>query len=107
MEFNEEKRTKLNLLLFQLGEMVKDPPTVLDHYDWKNDLDYVMQEIRDISEEAYEKLYDIVLQVQRMGEEHIGDIDGDAAPNVTARSAELYFQQVAYLTSEINSLKKV
>jgi len=105
MELNEEQRSKLNVLLFQLGDLLKEPPTILDVHDWKNNIDYVMQEIREISSEAYEKLDDLVTQVWRLGEQHVYEIDSDEPPNVVAHSAEKYFEQVSYVTSEINSLK--
>lgn len=105
MNLNEEQSAKLNVLLFQLGELVKDLPTVLDYRDWKNNIDYVMREIHDISDIAYEKLDDLVTQIIQIGEDHVYLLDSDEAPNVIAHSSETYFKQVAYLTSEINSLK--
>ena len=105
MNHDDKKLVKLNALLYQLGEQVKDLPTLLDYHEWKNNLDYTMQEIRDISDKAYESLEDLVTQVCRIGEEHIYELDNDEPPSVTARSSELYFEQVAYITSEVNRLK--
>jgi len=105
MELNEEQRSKLSVLLFQLGDQLKEPPTILDYQDWKNNVDYIMEEIRDISDEAYNKLDDLVTEVLRLGEEHMHEIDAEEPPNVLARSAELFYAQVSYVTSEINSLK--
>ncbi len=105
MDLNEEQRAKLNVLLFQLGDQLKEPPTILDYQDWKNNVDYIMQEIRDISDTAYHKLDDLVTEVLRLGEEHVAEIDSDEPPNIVARSAELFFMQVSYVNSEINNLK--
>jgi len=107
MKSDEKKAKRLNLLLFQLGELVKDPPTALDIEDWKKNVEYVMQEIRDISDHVYDRLDDLVTEVVRIGEEHIHQIDMDEAPSVVARSGELYFTQIAYLNSEINMLKSL
>ena len=105
MDLNEEQRSKLNILLFQLGDQLKEPPTVLDYQDWKNNVDYIMEEIRDISDAAYGKLDDLVTEALRLGEEHMHEIDSDEPPNVVGRSAELFYTQVSYVTSEINNLK--
>ncbi|CCB89468.1 hypothetical protein [Simkania negevensis] len=107
MNLNEEQRAKLSVLLYQLGDQLKEPPTILDYQDWKNNVDYIMQEIRDISDAAYYKLDDLVTEVLRLGEEHVYEIDSDEPPNVVARSAELFYTQVSYVTSEINSLKSL
>lgn len=101
----DENNHKLNLFLCQLGELIKEPPTVLNYYDWKSNIDYLMQEIHDVSDATYEKFNDLVAQVMEVGEEHVYFVDSDEPPNVISRSMEQYFKQVSYLTSEINSLK--
>jgi len=102
-----DPHTKLNHYLFQLSELIKSPPTVLDYHDWKSNVDFVMQEIHDLSDRAYEELEDLVTQLKRLGEDHVFRIDADEPPDVISRSSELYFEQVSYLTSEMNRLKGV
>lgn len=102
---DEAGETKLGLLLFQLGELVKDPPTTVDLYDWRYNIDHVMKEIKDLAPDYYEQLDDLVTAVQMEGERHVSDIDAEEAPNVIAHSGEHYFAKVAHLISEINRLK--
>lgn len=105
MEFSHEKRNKLHSLFYQLSELIKSLPTILDFYDWVGRVDYIMQEIRDLSDRAYERLNDLVLELERIAEKHVEDLDEDVSPRVAASSAEKYFQQVSYVISEINQLK--
>ncbi len=97
---------KLGILLFQLSELVKDPPTPIDFYDWRDNVSHVMKEIKAISLKSYDRLDDLVLAIERYGEQHVNDIENEVSPAEIAHSAERYFQQAAFLTSEINSLKR-
>ena len=102
----DEKQIKLHALFFQLGEILKEPPTIIDCYDWIDNIDFLMQQIQAISEDVYSKLDDLVTEVQRCGKEHVHDIDTEASPSQISRSADLYFKQVSYINSEINNLKE-
>ncbi|NGX51497.1 MAG: hypothetical protein K1060chlam2_01363 [Chlamydiae bacterium] len=101
----EATKTKLQLLLYQLGELLNEPPTTLDLPDWRDNVTYIMEEIRDISELAFNHLEDLVAEVVRLGEVHVADLDEDAPPKQTERTGYDYFKQVGFVSSEINSLK--
>ena len=104
---DEATQTKLGLLLFQLGELAKDPPTTVDLYDWRFNLDHVMEEIKELAPDYHERLYDLVTAIQAQGEQHVTDIDAEEAPNVIAHSGQIYFEKVSILNSEINQLKSL
>ncbi|MBI3211279.1 MAG: hypothetical protein HYZ47_01150 [Simkania negevensis] len=106
-ERENSTRAKLSLLLFQLGELFKDPPTVLDYYDWSDNIDYILGEINQLSSTAFNRLEDLVIEAQRRGKQHVDDIDADEAPSVIEHSSYLYFEQVSFITSEINSIKSL
>ena len=104
---DDAAHTKLNLLLFQLSESVKIPPTIVDLYDWRYNVDYVMGQIKELAPDHYNRLDDLVTAVQLQGQNHITDIDADEAVNVIAHSSEHYFEKVSMLISEINHLKSL
>ncbi len=106
MQMKDKKQIEFHSLLFQLGEILKEPPTVIDCYDWLDTIDALMRQIRAISKEAHDKLDDLICEVQRRGQEHVRDIDANESPSQVARSADLYFEQVSYTNSEINDLKE-
>ena len=104
---DEATRQKLQLLIFQLSEIINDPPTILDLADWEDNIEHVMNEIKDVSEMAYDRLDDLVIEVVRRGEIHVKDVDDEVSPKQSEQTAHEYFQQVAFVTSEINSLKSI
>jgi hypothetical protein len=103
----EEKRVRLNTLLFRLSEFLKSPPIVIDLYTWTDDVEGVMDEIQGVSSDAYERLDDLVVELLHRAEQHISDLDADEAPSVVEHDNNLYFEQVARINSEINFLKKL
>lgn len=105
----EKKRLdkKINLLFFQLSQLVNDPPTTVDFYDWRSNVNNLMQEIEGFSPRVHDRLDDLVEAVKLQGERHVSDLDAEESPAVTAHSQERYFQSVAMLDSEINQLKKI
>ena len=98
---------QVNLLFFQLSELVNDPPTILDFYDWRSNVNKLMKEIKRLSPKDHERLDDLVEGVKLHGEKHINDLDAEESPAVIAHSQEHYFQSVAMLESEINQLKRL
>jgi len=104
---DDATKAKLQVLFFQLNEILKDPPTILDFPEWKDNISYVMDQIKELSELVYNRLDDLVTELIRRGENHVSDLDVDAAPQQTERSAYKYFEQLAYIESEINSLKSL
>ena len=98
---------KVNLLFFQLSELVNNPPTTIDFYDWRSNINALMKEIKRLSPEDHKRLDDLVEGVKMRGEKHIIDLDAEESPAVVAHSQEHYFQSVAMLESEINQLKRL
>ena len=105
----EKKRLdgRINFFFFQLSELVNDPPTTLDFYDWRSNVNTLMEEIKELSLSDYEQLDDLVEAVKLQGERHVSDLDAEESPAVIAHSQEHYFESVAMLDSEINQLKKI
>ena len=103
----EERRVKINTLLFRLSDLLKSPPIVIDLYTWTADVEQVMDEMQEISSDAYERLDDLVVELLRRAEQHISDLDADEAPSIIEHDNNLYFEQVAIINSEINFLKKL
>ena len=104
---DEASREALEVLLFQLMELLKSPPVVLDLPDWRENVEDVMNKIKDLSEVAYENLEDLVIEAVRRAEVHVQDLDENTQPQQTERSAQEYFTQVGFVSSEINSLKSI
>jgi len=102
---DEAAKEKLQLLLYQLSEILNEPPTTLDLPDWKDNVAYVMDQIKGVSELGYNHLEGLVIEVVRRGEVHVADLDEDASAAQTERTAYEYFEQVAFVASEINTLK--
>ena len=95
------------LLLYQLGELIKDPPVVIDYYGWLNDVDRSMKAIKKVDREAYDRLIDLVSELQRRAGDMIKDLDDEEIPSTIARDHSHYFEEASFITSEINSLKNV
>lgn len=104
---DEATKQKLQVLLFQLGEIIKDPPTILDLSVWEDNIELVMDEIKEVCELAYDRLDDLVIEVIRRGEIHVKNVDEEMPPNEVEQTEHEYFQQVGFVTSEINSLKSI
>jgi len=104
---DEASREALEVLLFQLMELLKGPPVFLDLPEWRENVEDVMNKIKDLSEVAYENLEDLVVEAVRRVEVHVQDLDENTEPQQTERSAQEYFTQVGFVSSEINSLKSI
>lgn len=107
MPQDEASKEKMQLLLFQLSELLKDPPIVINLPDWRESVEDVMEEINELSSYAHDRLQDLVIEGVRRVEVHVEDLDSDAAPNKTESSAHEYYAQVAFINSEINALKSL
>lgn len=107
MPQDEPSKEKMQILLFQLGELLKDPPIVLNLADWRDSVEDVMDEIEGLSPYARDRLQDLVTEAIRRAEVHVDDLDSDAPPNKTEMSAQEYFAQIAFVGSEINALKSI
>jgi len=103
----EASKEALQLLLYQIMELLKAPPVVLDLPDWRENVEHVMNEIRKHSELAYDNLQDLVVEAVRRAEVHVQDFDEGAQPQQTERSSQEYFTQVGFISSEIHSLKSI
>lgn len=104
---DEASKNKLSLLLYQLSELMKNPPIVVDFYDWRDSVEITMDDIQDVAPYAHERLQDLVIEVVRRAEIHVDDLDRDALPTDKERSMHDYFAQVGFVTSEINALKSL
>ncbi len=100
-------KSKLQVLLFQLTELLKDPPIIINLPDWRDNVEGVLEEIGALSPDAYDRLQSLVAEAIRRAVAHVGDLDNEAAPNKTERSYNEYFTQVAFVTSEINAIKSL
>lgn len=85
--------------------MISSIPAPIDLYGWQEDIDDMMSRIRALSLPTYERLEGLVSELIKRGMEHIRDLDNEEAPSVTEESARRYFEQAAFLTSEIQSLR--
>ena len=65
----------------------------------------LMDEIEKLSPFVQKRLDDLVVEVLKRAYIHVKDLDSDAPPTQTERSANEYYAQVAFVTSEINNLK--
>jgi len=101
----ESEKVKLGLLLFELGELFKNPPITIDYFDWTDRVDHVMDEIGRVSVQVFERIEALVSLVVLKAKEHVDDIDGDAMGNEIEQSSIRYYEQVGFLTSEINTIK--
>ncbi|MCB1110784.1 MAG: hypothetical protein KDK64_07350 [Chlamydiia bacterium] len=104
---DDASKEKLQLLLFQLGEQLKDPPIVIDMYDWRETVEIIMTEIQEVAPIIYEQLEDLVVGAMRLAERHVSDLDRDASPKEIEQSSMEYFEQVAFVTSEVNRIKSL
>lgn len=104
---DEASREKLQLLLFQLGEELKDPPIVIDIITWRENVEIAMEGIREVSPYVFERLEDLINEVIRLAQKHVMDIDNDLPPNEVEQSAMKYYQQVSIINSEINAIKSL
>ncbi|MEM7175643.1 MAG: hypothetical protein AAF443_06945 [Chlamydiota bacterium] len=96
---------QLEPLLWQLRELIGYLPTPIDLYEWREDIDAVMRQIRAFSLPIHERLEGLVLELGKRGVEHVHDLDDEESPAVTEESARRYFEQASFLTSEIQSLR--
>ncbi len=93
----------LEPLLWQLRDLAQMPPVTIDLYVWERDIDAVMKQIRALSKRAYEQLEDLVLELEKRGIEHVRDLDNNEPPEVMEESHRRYFEQLAFLTSELQA----
>lgn len=102
---DETSKEKLRILLFQLSELLNDPPVVINFHDWTETVEDLMDEIEEFSSFVRNRLDDLVVEALKRANIHVEDLDNDAPPNQIERSAHEYYTQVAFVTSEINNLK--
>ena len=107
MPQDEASKEKMQLLLYQLGELLNDPPIVINLPDWRDSIEDIMDEIEELSPYARDRLQDLISGAIRRAATHVDDLDSDAPPNKTEMSAHEYYKQVAFVTSEINALKSL
>lgn len=107
MPTDDTEKERLQVLLFQLSEQLKDPPLMIDLYDWRDTMEILMKEIKEISTFAYDRLDDLVNEAMRLAEKHVQDLDRDAPPKESEQSAMNYQEQIAFVTSEINTIKSL
>ncbi|MCB1072475.1 MAG: hypothetical protein H7A41_03640 [Chlamydiales bacterium] len=107
MPQDEASKEKMQLLLYQLGELLNDPPIVINLPDWRDSIEDIMDEIEELSPYARDRLQDLITEAIRRAEVHVDDLDSDASPNKTEMSAQEYYTQVAFVSSEINALKSI
>ena len=109
MESPKDKSTqeKLQILLYRLEETLKDPPIMLDIFIWKDAVEQTMKQIKEASELAYNRLEDLVDEAVRRAESHVVDLDNEQSFQEVERTSCEYFEQVAFVTSEINALKSI
>ena len=105
MELDQHSRDQLNLLLYQLSQLIDTPPLPIDHLVWLDDIDGKMKGIQHISQHVFEQLVDLIVELQKRGEEHVKDIDDDETPHVIEQSGRRYYEQACFVHSEINRLK--
>lgn len=104
---DEPSKEKLKLLLFNLGEMLKDLPIIIDLYNWRDDVEYVMEEIKSLCPYIYNRLEDLVSRASQLAALHVNALDSDAPPNELEQSRINYFGQIAFVNSEINAIKSL
>lgn len=102
---DQPSKEKLAVLLFQLSEQLKSPPVIIDFYDWREDVEYTLKEIKELSPFAFERLDDLVSEAIRIAALHVSNMDRDASPKELEQSSMDYHEQVAFVLSEINSVK--
>ncbi len=105
LELSEPEKEEMQQLLFELERVVHDTPLPNTYYGWVDDLDNVMDVLKKKYPVYYDRLYDLVLELQRLSKEHIGDIENEEISVTISHSSEAYFRQMAYVVSEIRSLK--
>lgn len=105
---SEENKNQILGLLSQIAEMLKEPPIIIDFYDWREDLEQMMREIHSLSPHIHDRLDDLVSEAIRLGALHVNDIDKEEiSPNEVEQSSINYYEQIAFINSEINSIKSL
>jgi len=107
MPEDDASKEKLQLLLFQLGEQLKDPPIMIDLYDWIDTVEIIMKDIQEVSPYVHDRLDNLVTEAARLANKHVMDLDKDAPPKDSEQSAMEYFEQIAFVASEINAVKSL
>lgn len=105
MPQDEASKEKLRMLLFELSELLNDPPIVINFHDWRETVEDLMDEIKELSPFVQSRLDDLVIEALKRANIHVEYLDNDAPPSQTKKSAHEYYAQVAFVVSEINSLK--
>ncbi len=107
MPEDEASKEKLQLLLFQLGEQLKDPPIIIDLYDWSDTVEIIMKDIQGVSPYVHDRLEDLVNDAVRLANKHVMDLDKDAPPKDSEQSSMEYFEQIAFVASEIHAIRSL
>ncbi len=95
------------MLLYKLGEIIKDPPVVIDYYAWLDDVDSILKQLKKVDREAYDRVIDLASELQRRAGDMIRDLDDEETPAILSKDQALYFEEASFITSEINALKNV
>ena len=66
----------MQLLLYQLGELLNDPPIVINLPDWRDSIEDIMDEIEELSPYARDRLQDLISAAIRSAAIHVDDLDG-------------------------------
>ena len=107
MPEDDASKEKLQLLLFQLGEQLKDPPIMIDLYNWRDNVEIIMKDIQEVSPYVHDRLDDLINEAMRLANKHVMDLDRDISRRDSEQSAREYFEQIAFVASEINAIKSL
>lgn len=105
LTLSDEGKVVMQGLLFELEQVVHDTPLPNTYYTWVDALDHVLAQMKRDYRAYYDRLYDLVIELQRLAKEHVVDIECEETVVTISHSGEAYFQQMAYVVSEIRSLK--
>ena len=104
---DDASKEKLQVLLYQLSEQLKDPPIMVNLNDWRDTVEFLMRDIQELSTYIHDRLEDLVDEAVRLAIQHVMDLDQDAPPKESEQSSMNYFEQVAFVSSEMNAIKSL
>ncbi len=104
---DDSSKEKLQLLLFQLGEQLKEPPIMIDLYNWRDTVEIIMKDIQEVSPYVHDRLDALISEAMRLVHKHVMDLDRDISRKDSEQSAMDYFEQIAFVASEINAIKSL
>ncbi|PCI76138.1 hypothetical protein COB21_04745 [Candidatus Aerophobetes bacterium] len=104
---SEKGKKEMQELLFELEKVIHDTPLPNTYYGWVDDLDNVMGAMHKKYLPYYERLNDLVVELQRIAKEHMIDIEDELRVTEAMHSSEGYFRQMSYVVSELRGLKSL